>query len=321
MKHSWTAPPTLQALSYRVLPSRRRVISLLENLHESAQDLEEVQIYIRRQLEIGEPFLLGRPGGTESEGLYFFLHHRLAARKAGRKPYSEWFRKYAKIYSGINHQSDADLDQFNRIYLESILASDMLAFGKFAPGSLGLTRTARDTGSQICHFESLEPWKSLQLGIDPWTLGLADKKVLIVHPFTESIHSQLRRRTKVTGVKDFLPPFSYEVVSPPVTFADGATEKSWVEYHRELVGKVSAKNFDVAIIGAGSYGLPLAAAIKESGRQAIHLGGITQLLFGILGSRWETQAEIRRIVDSTWVRPREEERPNGHQPVEKGAYW
>ena len=296
-------------------------MALLEDLHRSAHDLAGTQDYIRRQLEAGQPFLVGRPGGTESEGLYFFLRHRLGTRKIKRKPYSEWFRKYAKIYSGISHHGDTDLDQFNKIYLQSILASDLLAFGKFAPGSLGLTRTARDTGSQICHFESLEPWRSLLLGIEPWTLGLADKKVLIVHPFTGSIDSQLRRRTEITGVRDFLPSFSFEVVSPPITFAGEATQKTWFQHHRDFVEKTSAKNFDVAIIGAGAYGLPLAAALRASGRQAIHLGGITQLLFGISGSRWETRPEFQGIVDSTWVRPRPEEKPDGHQLVEKSAYW
>lgn len=42
-------------------------------------------------------------------------------------------------------------------------------------------------------------------------------------------------------------------------------------------------NFDTAIIGCGAYGMPLAAQIKNAGRQAIHLGGAVQLLFGIKG--------------------------------------
>ena len=43
------------------------------------------------------------------------------------------------------------------------------------------------------------------------------------------------------------------------------------------------KNFDVAIIGCGAYGFPLAAKLKQAGKIVIHLGGATQLLFGIIG--------------------------------------
>ena len=45
-------------------------------------------------------------------------------------------------------------------------------------------------------------------------------------------------------------------------------------------------DFDTAIIGCGAYGFPLAAKLKAAGKQAFHMGGATQLLFGIKGSRW-----------------------------------
>ena len=34
-----------------------------------------------------------------------------------------------------------------------------------------------------------------------------------------------------------------------------------------------------------TYGFPLAAEIKRMGRIAIHLGGVTQIMFGVIGSR------------------------------------
>lgn len=321
MKHSWKAPPKLQALSYRVLPSRRRVIHLLDYLGERALNLAETQEYISQKLSSNEPFLVGRPGGTESEGLYFFAHHRLATRAKTRKPYSPWFKKYSQVYSGISHNNDEDLDEFNRIYLSAVLSSDMLAFGQFAPGALGITRTMSDIGAPITHFDSLEPWVCMQNGIQPWTKALEGRKVLVVHPFVESISKQLARREEITGVKDFLPEFSHELVSPPVTFAGEKSEASWSENLAILVDTVANKDFDVALIGAGAYGLPLGEAIRAGGKKAIHLGGITQLLFGIAGGRWGNNAGPTGMADSTWVRPSEGERPSGHKLVEDGAYW
>ena len=55
--------------------------------------------------------------------------------------------------------------------------------------------------------------------------------------------------------------------------------------------------FDVAIIGCGAYGMPLAAMLKQAGKQAIHLGGATQLLFGIKGKRWEEIKTIPHLID------------------------
>ena len=53
------------------------------------------------------------------------------------------------------------------------------------------------------------------------------------------------------------------------------------------VSRSNENRFDIAIIGCGAYGLPLAAKLKKEGRQAIHLAGVTQLMFGIKGKRWE----------------------------------
>ena len=41
------------------------------------------------------------------------------------------------------------------------------------------------------------------------------------------------------------------------------------------------KNFDIALIGCGAYGFPLAAFVKGIGKKAVHIGGPLQLFFGI----------------------------------------
>ena len=57
--------------------------------------------------------------------------------------------------------------------------------------------------------------------------------------------------------------------------------------------EISEIDFEIAIIGAGAYGLPLGAFIKKIGRQAIHLGGATQILFGVRRARWEVDPFFR----------------------------
>ena len=80
-------------------------------------------------------------------------------------------------------------------------------------------------------------------------------------------------------------------------------------------------DFDIAIVGCGAYGLPLAAKIKEIGKQAIHLAGATQILFGIRGARWDVRPEMQKYFNEYWIRPSDSERPKDAQSVEGACYW
>ena len=82
-------------------------------------------------------------------------------------------------------------------------------------------------------------------------------------------------------------------------------------------------DFDIAIIGCGAYGMPLAAKLKQAGKQAIHLGGATQLLFGIKGKRWVENypSKIATLFNDAWVYPDEIEVPQAAKVVEGGCYW
>ena len=50
-----------------------------------------------------------------------------------------------------------------------------------------------------------------------------------------------------------------------------------------MKSQMDQTDYDIALIGCGAYGFPLAAHAKRMGKQAIHMGGSLQLLFGIRG--------------------------------------
>jgi hypothetical protein len=79
--------------------------------------------------------------------------------------------------------------------------------------------------------------------------------------------------------------------------------------------------FDVALIGAGAWSVPLAVYARSLGAFGIHLGGGLQLLFGIMGKRWEGHSGIKALQNDSWVRPSAEERPPKLHLQENGAYW
>ena len=81
-------------------------------------------------------------------------------------------------------------------------------------------------------------------------------------------------------------------------------------------------DFDVAILGCGAYGFPLAAEIKKMGKSSIQMCGATQLMFGILGRRWQNNPIIMEgLVNDAWVRPQVEEGVKNSIRVEDACYW
>jgi hypothetical protein len=146
--------------------------------------------------------------------------------------------------------------------------------------------------------------------------------VLVVHPFATSIESQLARRQRLFADPAVLPDFELVSLCPPQTLA-GATQgyDSWLAALDELVGRVAALDFDLALLGCGAYGLPLAAAIKQMRRPALHLGGALQLLFGIRGRRWQAMPRYAALMNEFWVRPLPQETPAAAYSVDGGCYW
>ena len=66
-------------------------------------------------------------------------------------------------------------------------------------------------------------------------------------------------------------------------------------------------------------GMFLGAFCKDMGKKAIHIGGATQILFGIKGKRWDSCG----YYNEHWVRPSADETPKGVERFEHGtfAYW
>ncbi len=157
-----------------------------------------------------------------------------------------------------------------------------------------------------------------------WTEALENKKVLVVHPFKKSIESQYERREFLFTSSKVLPKFKkLEVVKAVQSIAGTKTEfDSWFSALDHMKEEIKKRDFDIALIGAGSYGLILSSFVKSLDKKAVHLGGILQLLFGIKGKRWERYPNYNKnIVNKYWVKPLPEETPENASKVEGGCYW
>lgn len=156
----------------------------------------------------------------------------------------------------------------------------------------------------------------------PWSQQLAGRKVLVVHPYEDTIRTQFEKRSALFGGRSVWPECELLTLKAVQSLAGEETPfADWFEALEHMKRGIDALRFDVAIIGAGAYGFPLAAHVKRTGRSAVHIGGATQLMFGIAGKRWEDRAEVTELINEHWVRPAGHETPQAHRSVEGGAYW
>ena len=174
-------------------------------------------------------------------------------------------------------------------------------------------------GAKAVDLDDLDPF----FFKDPWSSSLAGKKVLLIHPFVNTIRSQYARRTELFEDKSVLPEFELMTYCPATTFLGlSSPYKNWFDALYKMCDDISRIDFDAAILGCGAYGLSIGAFIKRNlHRQAIHLGGVTQLLFGIKGGRWDDRPRFNAFYNTSWVRPGESERPFNFKQHEGGAYW
>jgi hypothetical protein len=157
---------------------------------------------------------------------------------------------------------------------------------------------------------------------NPWTGFLKGKRVLVVHPFEDSIKSQYANRQLLWKNPDVLPEFELITIKAEQTIAGQPSRFSnWFEALASMEDKISKADFDVALIGCGAYGMPLAAHVKRMGKQAVHLAGWLQVLFGINGQRWRSDPRFTQFINDAWQSPLPHEIPSGFKKVENGCYW
>ena len=270
---------------------------------------EDANRHIHDLIGSGQPLLISRIGHTEGRIVGEWLF------RGGH--YGQLTHKQAHQNAGIFPVEGSLLTRFSEIYSAALLEVDLLGFWQTSYQARWLASLAKRP--LLAPLESLEPYFHPQ----PWSSALAGRRVLVVHPFARSIASQYRqRRQSLFTNPEILPEFELDVLAPPQTLAPATGGYAdWQDALETLISQALARPFDVALLGCGAYGLPLGAAIKRAGRQAIHLGGSLQLLFGIRGRRWDALPPFQPLFNHDWVRPSAEETPQRAEAVDAGCYW
>ncbi|MCD7883765.1 MAG: hypothetical protein LUI87_08720 [Lachnospiraceae bacterium] len=255
-----------------------------------------------------QPFMVGRFGAVE-------MH--LVSKYMQQAPYSDKEREQALYAAGIFPNDIDTLNKFCEVYMEAMKDCDVLGVWEVSGEKQAI--------KEYCKIAQLVPSKAIEpyYYSPPWSRSLVGKKVLVIHPFVESISKQLVRRNDIWQDKEVLPEFkSVEYIKAVQSNGGGKTEfGDWFEALDSMRKQVDVRDFDVAIVGAGAYGFPLCAYIKQSGKDAIQMSGATQILFGIKGKRWDEHPVISQFYNDAWIRPSESEKPPESAKVEGGSYW
>jgi len=263
--------------------------------------------------------MVGRIGATEIRNIEGVLHQNgslwqkikwcLTFHQTGpsKKLQKSWL-------TAEDHPDDAFFERFTAMMLEDMKCLDIFASWRWEESGV----FQKPYHFKVISLGDLEPFFSET----PWTRALAGKTVLIVHPFAEDIIRQYSNREKLFPKMEILPEFTLKTYIP---FFKGLgrnpAESNWFANLEQMKEEISVLNFDVALIAAGAYGFPLAAHVKRMNRQAVLMGGVLQLLFGIKGARWDAISNYRLQYNDYWIYPGENCRPKSFSQIDGGCYW
>ena len=251
---------------------------------------------IARSIRSGKPFMMGRFGSSEIRGIFKDEFDILC------------------FYAGFFPRDRKLLRRFKKTYIDAAKQLDMLMIWNYLnhfANKIKLIKT-------LPNIRYLSPLSASGPANCLWMKELKDKKILVIHPFKKTIEAQQDKREKL-GI---LPKIkSLEVIKAVQTLGNNedCRFETWFDALDYMKKEIDKKDFDIALIGCGAYGLPLAAHVKSIGKQAVHVGGGLQLFFGIRGKRWDESKNIK--YNEHWVSPMKEDFLKDSKKFEGGCYW
>lgn len=286
---------------------------------------DKVSSRISNLLESDTPCMISRFGSNELNTASFYKkgqHPLWFLRRIYPFWVPQWIKDNMKNQAGFFPVKENLMCDFADLIIKSAKEVDLLGSWVTVEKSI-----EPEMAYEICPLLYLEPYWS----DNPWTRSLKDKKILVVHPFAKTIEEQYNKRGVLFDNPEVLPTFSSLVIIKAIQSIGGKDNgfTTWFDALRYMENQIDSVDYDIALIGCGAYGMPLAAHCKSMGKKAVHLGGALQLLFGIKGHRWEEDGygmgfgfDYKSLVNNPqWVRPKPEETPATANQVEDACYW
>lgn len=259
-------------------------------------------------------------------GLYEYqLCYQYLEKKVGiRREYSDFIIYHIKNDAGICWNDMSELDDYAKFIIENIDLANIITYWRNYPPKIVFNRFYKKGVFHI-NVEDLYPYPFWhKRNLPSWQMLLKGKKVLIVTSFSETVNKQYKNRSNIWKDADIiLPEFDMVTFQSICTNGGKSDERfsSWKESVLYMRNEILKKDFDIALISCGGYGMPLALELKKEGKNVIQWGGCYQLWFGIKGARWETESCIKDYFNEYWTYPSMAETPPNASRVNNSCYW
>ena len=207
-------------------------------------DTDALNTYTAELIKSGRPFMMGRFGAVELFNMRVAEFHMENKKE---KACEQLF-----TCAGFFPNDTSLLPRFNDIMKDACRQTDILGLWQNACEDYYIRRYCNDL-SATCRLISLEPWRSK----NPWSAALAGKKVLVVHPFEESIQDQYKHFDKLFPGTDILPEFELKTLKAVQTAGSAVDPRfsTWFDALDYMCGECEKIDFDIALLGCGAYSI------------------------------------------------------------------
>lgn len=229
---------------------------------------------------------------------------------------------------GVFPSTNEYLDSTVQGFAESVKNMDFLAVHD-SPLVPGISREL-DLNAGLLSFSDIEPNKDTPYNsLDCYLPSFRDKRILIVTTPADLLVSRANKETfESTWQKIDMPWFQPQSVEalPFVSLFDidiNNVYSTSLEVFKDISHEISKRDFDIALIAAGSLGIPLAHHVKNLGKVGLSLGGHLQVIFGVQGKRWRENPHWQQAYwNESWIDMPRELIPRGTAwRADDGAYW
>lgn len=273
--------------------------------------------FIINKIEHNTPFLIARCGiGCETLVSAYYKQFKMVNEKCLLSLANN---------NGIYCKSNKNAEAFCEKYIECIEKCDALAVWKNI--MIIPQKILKPVSTPCLNTRVLEPFYICSEKVVPWSHHLLGKKVLVINPFTDSMQKQQSNDFNIFSDdrRLFLEEQEFVFYRSFVTSAGNHIHNDWEETFSIMCDDISKLEFDIAILGCGGYGLPLSYYIRNSlNKSAIYVGGGLQLMFGVMGARWDNSeywSKVKKEHNPAFIRPSGNEIIANKELVENGCFW
>jgi hypothetical protein len=293
-------------------------------------DKQELNNQLKRAIQSKKGFAFGKIGFSEQFILGYLPFLESSSNILHTKAYETVLRFHCEKQTGVFPTTPDFLAEFADFYTKTVRNLDVL--GSFGADQEKELIIKNKLNVQLVPYKDMEPDRSVPEQVENCYLPLFEnKKILYISPFAELLKERSSKEIyeKVwdkINKKWFYPKEVCAVEIPYSYITECSTHKKYttsLNLFKSICEEIDKQDYDVALIGAGALGIPLASYIKEQNKIGLSLGGHLQVMLGINGSRWRNDDYWKKnYINNAWIDMPSKYHPNQKNTLtDSGAYW